>query len=75
MIADILEKDVEIKVDPTRFRPFDVDTLICNYDRASRILDWTPKISVKEGLEITIKWIKENGVNINTPFSEQHELM
>jgi nucleoside-diphosphate-sugar epimerase len=75
MIAEILEKDVEIKVDPTRFRPFDVDTLICNYDRASRVLDWTPKISVKEGLEITIKWIKENGVNINTPFSEQHELM
>ena len=65
MIAEILKKDVEIKVDPTRFRPFDVDTLICNYDRASRVLDWTPKISVKEGLEITIKWIKENASAAN----------
>lgn len=75
MIADILQKEVSIKIDSSRFRPFDVDTLICNYDRASRILEWKPEVGIKEGLKITIKWIKENGVNINTPFSEQHELM
>ena len=75
MIADILQKEVSIKIDSSRFRPFDVDTLICNYDRASRILEWKPEVGIKEGLKITFKWIKENGVNINTPFSEQHELM
>ena len=75
MIADILQKEVSIKIDSSRFRPFDVDTLICNYDRASRILEWKPEVGIKEGLKITIKWIKENGVNIKTPFSEQHELM
>ena len=74
MIADILDKEVTIKIDSSRFRPFDVDTLICNYDRASRILEWKPEVSVKKGLELTIDWIKKNGVNINIPFSEQHEL-
>jgi dTDP-glucose 4,6-dehydratase len=68
MISEILGKDVIIETDPSRFRPFDVDTLICNYDRANRLLCWKPEVSILDGLKITIDWIKKNGVSINTPF-------
>lgn len=74
IISEIMDKDVVIKTDSSRFRPFDVDTLVCDYDRANRLLGWEPTISIKEGLKKTIDWIKENGVNINTPFTEQYEL-
>jgi nucleoside-diphosphate-sugar epimerase len=69
-----MSKEVEIEIDSSRFRPFDVDNLVCNYDRANRLLGWKPEVSIKSGLESTINWIKENGLNINTPYHHQYEL-
>tara|TARA_B110001454_G_scaffold97654_1_gene92457 strand:- start:3023 stop:4024 length:1002 start_codon:yes stop_codon:yes gene_type:complete len=74
LISEIMSKEVEIEIDSSRFRPFDVDNLVCNYDRANRLLGWKPEVSIKSGLESTIKWIKENGLNINTPYHDQYEL-
>tara|TARA_B100001741_G_C16023654_1_gene356623 strand:- start:15 stop:530 length:516 start_codon:yes stop_codon:yes gene_type:complete len=68
LIANLLNKDVSIKTDSSRFRPFDVDNLVCNYDRANRLLGWKPEIMIKEGLKTTIEWVKENGISFNTPF-------
>ena len=69
-----LVSEIMSKKDSSRFRPFDVDNLVCNYDRANRLLGWKPEVSIKSGLESTINWIKENGVNINTPYHDQYEL-
>jgi len=74
LVSEIMSKKVEIEIDSSRFRPFDVDNLVCNYDRANRLLGWKPEVSIKSGLESTINWIKENGVNINTPYHDQYEL-
>ena len=74
LISEIMSKEVEIEIDSSRFRPFDVDNLVCNYDRANRLLGWKPEVSIKSGLESTINWIKENGLNINTPYHHQYEL-
>tara|TARA_B110001454_G_C12703446_1_gene427580 strand:- start:753 stop:1766 length:1014 start_codon:yes stop_codon:yes gene_type:complete len=68
MISNLLDKDVTIKIDSSRFRPFDVDNLVCNYDRANRLLGWKPEVMIKEGLDTTIKWVKENGISFNVPF-------
>ena len=68
LIANLLNKDVTIKTDSSRFWPFDVDNLVCNYDRANRLLGWKPEIMIKEGLKTTIEWVKENGISFNTPF-------
>ena len=67
-IASIMEKEVSINVDSTRFRPHDVDTLVCDYNKASKLLGWKPEVSINEGLEHTIKWVKENGIAFNKPF-------
>lgn len=68
MISEIMNKEVKIKIDSSRFRPHDVDALVCDYSRASRLLGWKPEVTIKNGLEMTINWAKENGVNIKKPF-------
>jgi len=67
-ISDLLSKDITIKIDSSRFRPFDVGTLVCDYDRANRLLGWRPKVSISDGLKSTIEWVKENGISFNAPF-------
>ena len=68
LISDIMGKKTSIEIDSSRFRPYDVDTLICNYERANRLLGWKPEISIEEGLETTIEWIKKNGIKFSAPF-------
>ena len=68
LISQIMGKKVSIEVDSARFRPYDVDTLVCNFDRANRLLGWKPEITVREGLETTIEWVKKNDIKFSAPF-------
>ena len=74
LISEIMGKEISLEVDPLRFRPYDVDTLICDYERATKLLGWEPEITVREGLEKTIEWAKKEGVNIGIPFNERYEM-
>ncbi len=67
-IANIMGKEISINVDSTRFRPHDVDTLVCDYNKANKLLGWKPEISINEGLEQTIEWVKKHGISFNKPF-------
>ena len=73
LIYDIMGKKVSIEIESSRFRPYDVDTLICNYERANKILGWKPEVTVREGLKNTIEWSKKEGIDIGQPFSERYE--
>ena len=74
LISEIMGKKVSIKVDPSRFRPYDVDTLVCDYERATKLLGWKPEITVKEGLEKTIEWAKKEQFDIGIPYTEKYEM-
>ena len=67
-IAKSLGQNVKIKIDKKRFRPFDVQKLVCDYRKARKLLDWTPKIPIDEGLTKTIEWMKTNSPDFATPF-------
>ena len=68
-ISTLMNKDdVSIQIDNSRFRPHDVDKLVCNSDRAKSLLNWVPKTSISDGLQKTIDWIKENGITFMVPF-------
>ena len=69
LISSILKKDVSIHVDSTRFRPYDVQTLVCNNGKAKKLLGWEPEISIEDGLKTTIDWAKKSGIKLNTFFS------
>jgi NAD dependent epimerase/dehydratase len=61
-IISITGKDVEMKHDEARLRPKDseVERLWCNNAKAKELLNWTPTMTLDEGLQETINWISEN---------------
>jgi len=68
LVAELLGKQVSIEVDSTRFRPCDVERLICDNTKAQKILGWQPKIPLEEGLKLTYEWMKKNHVGFKVPF-------
>ena len=67
-ISKLLDKNIEIKIDSSRLRPFDVNNLVCDYTKAKELLGWSPQVSLEDGLQTTIDWVKQNGINIKQPF-------
>lgn len=68
VMANALDKDVQIKVDESRFRPYDVENLICDCTKAEKLLNWEPKVSLQEGIGVTLDWISKNNIRFNAPF-------
>jgi GDPmannose 4,6-dehydratase len=48
-----------IRVDPKYFRPAEVETLLGDASKAKEKLGWEPKIGLREGIESTYNWYKE----------------
>lgn len=38
----------------------EIQKLLCNYDKAKRLLGWEPKVSLEEGIRLTEEWIQTN---------------
>lgn len=38
----------------------EIQKLLCNYEKAKRLLGWEPTVSLEEGIRLTEEWIKEN---------------
>ena len=68
IISKILGKDATIKIDKERFRPYDVQKLVCDNRKAKKLFGWKPQVSIEEGLTRTIQWMKENKPDFATPF-------
>ena len=53
-----------IKVDPRYFRPTEVETLLGDYSKAKKKLNWSPKISfeqlVKEMIDVDLRLAKND---------------
>ncbi len=61
-IAIIMNKEVRIITEEARVRPekSEVFRLCANNKKAKEILNWSPKISLEEGLKKVIAWVKLN---------------
>ena len=68
IISEIMGKDIDIEIDSSRLRPHDVETLVCDYGKAYRLLGWKPEISIKNGLKHTIDWLQSHELNFTSPF-------
>ena len=58
ILERILKIDSEIEYCPKH--DADVDYTWANIDKAKSLLNWTPKISLENGLEKTVDWYKKN---------------
>jgi len=67
-ISKILNKEIKVNIENNRIRPnkSEVLRLCADASKAKQLLDWQPSISIDEGLERTISWIKENINNYKT---------
>jgi dTDP-glucose 4,6-dehydratase len=62
LIAQFIDKPVEIVSESQRKRPTgsEVERLLADFSLAKNLLNWTPLISLEEGLKKTIPWIEQN---------------
>jgi NAD dependent epimerase/dehydratase len=62
LIASLIGGDVSVAVDDARVRPerSEVDRLCADATRARQLLGWSPRHSLRDGLQATIAWIKDN---------------
>jgi NAD dependent epimerase/dehydratase len=61
-LMKMMNKKITIESEEKRVRPpqSEVNQLICNNNKAKKLIDWQPKMSLDEGLEKTINWFKAN---------------
>jgi dTDP-glucose 4,6-dehydratase len=62
IVGDILGRELPVDLDESRVRPpaSEVERLISSPQLAGELTGWTPRTSLREGLERTIAWIDEN---------------
>lgn len=62
LIAELTGARLVIKQEEKRIRPKDseVSRLLADNTLATQILDWSPRVSLREGLTRTIEWFREN---------------
>jgi NAD dependent epimerase/dehydratase len=65
MVGGMMGKQLSIEESPERLRPeaSEVERLLSNNEKARRLLDWEPSVSLQDGLERTVRWIQQNRVS------------
>ena len=61
-ILSLMDEQKEMVVDRERIRPenSEVMELICDNRQAKQLLGWAPRVSLDEGLDSVIRWMKSN---------------
>lgn len=62
LIIELTDANSVIEADEQRMRPenSEVDRLLAANSLASELMDWTPRFTLREGLEQTIVWLEQN---------------
>lgn len=51
---------IEVKIDPSKFRPGDQPKLVCNPQKFRRLTGWQPKIPLAKTLRRVLEWWRHN---------------
>ena len=62
LIVDMVGSKSEVVEDAQRLRPSksEVERLLCDNEKARRLLGWVPKVELEEGLRRTIEWLEKH---------------
>lgn len=62
LVGEVLGTSLEVRTDPERVRPpsSEVDRLVCDNGRARDLLGWRPAVTLRQGLERTVEWIRSH---------------
>jgi CDP-paratose 2-epimerase len=58
----LLEKELQVEINPlfAPSRPGDQPVFVCDIRKAMEIMEWSPKISIYDGVKELIDWVKAN---------------
>lgn len=61
-LLSLLERELDLEILPkvADSRPGDQPVFVCDIEKAKELLNWSPNISVSEGVKELINWVKEN---------------
>jgi len=61
-VGDIVSRSLEVRTDESRVRPerSEVGLLLADIGKAQRLLGWSPQVSLRDGLERTVEWIRNH---------------
>src|SRR3954468_12925191 len=62
LVGDLLGRQLTVETEQARVRPelSEVEVLLSSPELARELTGWTPRVSLREGVERTIEWIREN---------------
>lgn len=62
LIGNLAKRPFRIETDAQRLRPgaSEVERLLAANEKAARLLGWTPKVQLEDGLASTIEWLAEH---------------
>jgi NAD dependent epimerase/dehydratase len=62
LIGKLLNVDLQIETEKQRLRTdgSEVERLVADNLLAKQLMNWTPKVSLEEGLQLTIAWLREH---------------
>jgi NAD dependent epimerase/dehydratase len=68
LIAKLVDADISVEADTQRLRPSnsEVERLLSDNSKAQTLLDWQPEVSLDDGLDLTINWIRDNQEKFRT---------
>jgi nucleoside-diphosphate-sugar epimerase len=58
MIKYLIEDDVTVKVGAIPYRKGEARECFCNNQKITRLTGWSPRVSLQEGLRLTVEWYK-----------------
>ncbi|CAM4477270.1 dTDP-glucose 4,6-dehydratase [Paenibacillus endophyticus] len=79
LISKVMNKDIEIVSDETRFRPekSEVERLWADNSKAERLLGWTPELGgiqgFRQGIEKTVQWFTDQN-NLSRYKADQYNI-
>lgn len=62
LIQKIAKKKIKVITERKRLRPgkSEVERLVCNADKLQSVCDWKSRVSLEQGLKLTLAWLRKN---------------
>lgn len=62
LVSKLTKKNKNLSIEKERIRPenSEVQRLVCDYTKFSKLTTWRPQVSFEKGIKLTIDWYKKN---------------